>query len=78
MAGKILIGVSTRHHPNEIIAARANDVAVWLQTGDLIQKSQSISTRKSMEEKQTWPKYTSSELIVNNAESFGNLLENHS
>jgi hypothetical protein len=31
-----------------------------------------------MEEKQTWPKYTSSELIVNIAEKFGNRLKNRS
>jgi len=31
MYEKILIGASIRHHPNEIVAGRANDVGVWLQ-----------------------------------------------
>jgi hypothetical protein len=31
-----------------------------------------------MEEKQTWPKYTSSELIVNVEENSGNRLKNRS
>jgi hypothetical protein len=31
-----------------------------------------------MEEKQTWPKYTSSEFIVNIAENFGIRLKNRS
>jgi len=76
--GKFSFVVSIRHLSNENLAGRANDFAARLRAGDLIQRSQCISLRKRMEEKQTWPKYTSSELIVNVAENSGNRLKNRS
>jgi hypothetical protein len=66
-----------RLHLNEKLAGRAIDLLAQIKTG-LNPKITVYSLMEMHGRKANSPKYTASELIVNNAKNFGNLPKNRS